>query len=214
MAAGVEEGFQFLQHAVGSLLSDYGWYILFSLIAIYLLVQKLPKSFRGPRRSHLDAAAVEPDAVVRRQEALLAARLKMQEELNTQAEKFKEKQRKVEEEKRKQKIAMWESMQEGKSYKETLKQNQEPEPGASTSAAVPKPRSKGKPLRNAGYNPLSGEGGGLARGDQDAEALQQVDEANSAGVFLLTLAGINLTSHLWLSMVCLTQGFEAGEGLE
>lgn len=38
---------------------------------------------------------LEPDAVVRRQEALLAARLRMQEELNEQAEKFKEKQKKV-----------------------------------------------------------------------------------------------------------------------
>lgn len=33
--------------------------------------------------------------VVRRQEALAAARLRMQEELNAQAEKYKEKQRQV-----------------------------------------------------------------------------------------------------------------------
>ncbi|PKU28275.1 selenoprotein hypothetical protein [Limosa lapponica baueri] len=35
----------------------------------------------------------EPDVVVRRQEALAAARLRMQEELNAQAERYKEKQR-------------------------------------------------------------------------------------------------------------------------
>ncbi|XP_066492071.1 selenoprotein S [Tiliqua scincoides] len=153
-----QEGVQLLQQAVGSLFSDYGWYILFSLIAVYLLVQKLAKSFGSSNRPRMDTTAIEPDAVVRQQEALLAARLRMQEELNAQAEKFKEKQRKLEEEKRKQKIAMWESMQEGKSYKESLQENQKPEP--STSTAVPKPKSDRKPLRGGGYNPLSGEGGG------------------------------------------------------
>ncbi|XP_033023294.1 selenoprotein S isoform X2 [Lacerta agilis] len=154
------EGVQFLQQTVGSLFADYGWYILLSSVAIYLLVQKLSRSFRGKRQPRLDAAAVEPDAVVRRQEALLAARLRMQEELNEQAEKFKEKQKKAEEEKRRQKIVMWESMQEGKSYKETLKRNQEPEPGPSAATSAPKPKPNRKPLRGAGYNPLSGEGGG------------------------------------------------------
>lgn len=38
---------------------------------------------------------LEPDVVVRRQEALAAARLRMQEELNAQAERYKEKQRQV-----------------------------------------------------------------------------------------------------------------------
>ncbi|XP_007423618.2 LOW QUALITY PROTEIN: selenoprotein S [Python bivittatus] len=179
-----QEGVQFLLHAVSSLLSDYGWYILFSLIAIYLLVHKLSKNLQGARKRYAPVTAVEPDAVVKQQEALLAARMKMQEKLNAQAEKFKERQKMVEEEKRRQKIAMWESMQEGKSYKETLQHHQEPKPGASTSKAVSKPKSSRKPLRGDGYNPLSGEGGGLVRGDQDAEALPQVDEANSTGVFL------------------------------
>ncbi|XP_010077352.1 PREDICTED: selenoprotein S [Pterocles gutturalis] len=103
----------------------------------------------------------EPELVVRRQEALAAARLRMQEELNAQAERYKEKQRRLEEEKRRQKIAMWESMQEGKSYKGNLKLNQqEVESGASTSSAVPKSKQNKKPLRGGGYNPLSGEGGG------------------------------------------------------
>lgn len=38
---------------------------------------------------------LEPDVVVKRQEALAAARLKMQEELNAQVEKHKEKLRQV-----------------------------------------------------------------------------------------------------------------------
>ncbi|KGL78010.1 Selenoprotein S, partial [Tinamus guttatus] len=97
---------------------------------------------------------LEPDLVVKRQEALAAARLRMQEELNAQAEKYKEKQKQLEEEKRRQKIAMWENIG-------NLKLNQqELESGASTSSTVPKPKANKKPLRSGGYNPLSGEGGG------------------------------------------------------
>ncbi|NXI58691.1 SELS protein, partial [Chloroceryle aenea] len=132
-------------------------------VAIYLLIQKLSQSLAGRPSSRARAAdaAVEPEAVVRRQEALAAARLRMQEQLNAQAERYKEKQKQLEEEKRRQKIAMWESMQEGKSYKGNLKLNQqEVESGASTSSAVPKSKPNKKPLRGGGYNPLSGEGGG------------------------------------------------------
>ncbi|NWH72963.1 SELS protein, partial [Piaya cayana] len=148
---------------VGSLLASYGWYILLAAVVIYLLIQKVYRSWAARPSSRLGAAdvSVEPDMVVRRQEALAAARLRMQEELNAQAERYKEKQRQLEEEKRRQKIAMWESMQEGKSYKGNLKLNQqEVESGASTSSAVPKSKPNKKPLRGGGYNPLSGEGGG------------------------------------------------------
>ncbi|NXR20763.1 SELS protein, partial [Cinclus mexicanus] len=104
---------------------------------------------------------LEPDVVVRRQEALAAARLRMQEELNAQAERYKEKQRQLEEERRRQKIAMWESMQEGKSYKGNLKLNQQEVESAASASAVPKSKPNKKPLRGGGYNPLSGEGGGM-----------------------------------------------------
>ncbi|XP_077618526.1 selenoprotein S isoform X2 [Crocuta crocuta] len=103
----------------------------------------------------------EPDVVVKRQEALAAARLKMQEELNAQVEKHKEKLRQLEEQKRRQKIEMWDSMQEGKSYKgNARKLPEEDNPGPSTSSTLPKRKSDRKPLRGGGYNPLSGEGGG------------------------------------------------------
>ncbi|XP_050164993.1 selenoprotein S [Myiozetetes cayanensis] len=154
-------GLEVLQHTVGSLLSSYGWYILLAAVAVYLLVQKVSRSLAArPGARGAAEAAEEPDVVVRRQEALAAARLRMQEELNAQAERYKERQKQLEEEKRRQKIAMWESMQEGKSYKGNLKLNQqEAESGASTSA-VPKSKPNKKPLRGGGYNPLSGEGGG------------------------------------------------------
>ncbi|XP_010214071.1 PREDICTED: selenoprotein S [Tinamus guttatus] len=95
---------------------------------------------------------LEPDLVVKRQEALAAARLRMQEELNAQAEKYKEKQKQLEEEKRRQKIAILTNF--------CLCEQQELESGASTSSTVPKPKANKKPLRSGGYNPLSGEGGG------------------------------------------------------
>ncbi|TFK13098.1 protein unc-45-like protein B-like [Platysternon megacephalum] len=158
-----QEGIQALQQSVGSLLASYGWYLLFACVAVYLVVQKLAEKTRAQRRNRPAAAGapLEPDVVVRRQEALAAARFRMQEELNEQAEKFKEKQRELEEEKRRQKIAMWESMQEGKSYKGNLKLNQqEIESTASASSTVPKPKPNKKPLRGGSYNPLSGEGGG------------------------------------------------------
>uniref|UniRef100_A0A8D2AM62 Selenoprotein S n=1 Tax=Sciurus vulgaris TaxID=55149 RepID=A0A8D2AM62_SCIVU len=157
------EGLRFLHVTVGSLLASYGWYILFSCILLYVVFQKLSARLRALRQRQLDQAeaAVEPDVVVKRQEALAAARLRMQEELNAQVEKHKEKLRQLEEEKRRQKIEMWDSMQEGKSYKRNARKPQEEEsPGPSTSSVVPKRKSDKKPLRGGGYNPLTGEGGG------------------------------------------------------
>ncbi|XP_075753039.1 selenoprotein S isoform X1 [Pelodiscus sinensis] len=150
-------GIQALPQLVCSLLASYGWFLLFGCAALYLLLQKMG----APRRIRPSGTAppLEPDVVVRQQEALAAARIRMQEELNAQAEKYKEKQRQLEEEKRRQKIAMWESMQEGKSYKEKRNQ-QEVESDASVSSTIPKSKPNKKPLRGAGYNPLSGEGGG------------------------------------------------------
>ncbi|KAK2501885.1 hypothetical protein MC885_019131 [Smutsia gigantea] len=157
------EGLHFLHITVGSLLATYGWYIVFSCILLYVVFQKLSTRLRALRQRQLDraAAAVEPDIVVKRQEALAAARLKMQEELNAQVEKHKEKLRKLEEEKRRQKIEMWDSMQEGKSYKGNARRSQEEEsPGPSTSSVIPKRKSDRKPLR----------GGDLkGKGDQDEE---------------------------------------------
>ncbi|XP_054858732.1 selenoprotein S isoform X2 [Eublepharis macularius] len=144
---------------VWSLFADYGWFILIGLIALYVLAQNLPRKIREVRSP---PPAYDPDAVAKREEAMMAARRKMQEEFNAQAEMFREKQKEREEEKRKQKIAKWESMKLGQSYKPPLGQSpaEEPDAGPSTSAAAPKPKSEKKPLRSGGFNPLSGEGGG------------------------------------------------------
>ncbi|XP_012867644.1 PREDICTED: selenoprotein S [Dipodomys ordii] len=157
------EGLRVLHATVGSLLATYGWYILFSCIVLYVVIQKLSTRLRALRQRQLEQAeaAVEPDVVVKRQEALAAARLRMQEELNAQVEKHREKLRQLEEERRRQKIGMWDSMQEGKSYRGNARKPQEdntPEP--STSSVIPKRKSDKKPLRGGGYNPLTGEGSG------------------------------------------------------
>ncbi|XP_033901936.2 selenoprotein S-like isoform X1 [Acipenser ruthenus] len=152
------QGVEFLQQTVGALVSDYGWYILFGGVAVYLVIQHLSKR-RGSQESSGPRDVPDPSTVVRRQEALDTSRRRMQEELDAKAEQYKEKQKQLEEEKRRQKIEMWESMQEGKSYKGNTKLSQQQSTEESSSTSVLKPKSGKKPLRS-GFNPLSGEGGG------------------------------------------------------
>nr|XP_033776996.1 selenoprotein S [Geotrypetes seraphini] len=152
------EGVAFLQQTVGSALTDYGWFIFFGGIAAFLVIQRLVGSLRQRQSDAPDAAAADPVMVVRQQEAMAAARLRMQEDLNSQAEKYKEKQKLIEEEKRRQKIEMWENLQEGKSYKGTLRRNQEVPVQESTTSTDRK--TEQRPLRRNDYNPLSGNSSG------------------------------------------------------
>ncbi|XP_075714381.1 selenoprotein S [Rhinoderma darwinii] len=151
----------FLQDTAGTVLSSYGWFILLGCILLYLLKQRFSDNISSLLTS-APRSTEDPGEVVRRQEAVAAARLKMQQELNAQAERFKEKQKQLEEEKRRQKIESWESMKEGKSYKVATRvsQPQEPAPSTSASSAAPKPKPDRKPLRGEGYNPLTGDSGG------------------------------------------------------
>ncbi|CAO2593777.1 Selenoprotein S [Lemmus lemmus] len=83
----------------------------------------------------------------------------MQEGLNGQGENQKEKLRQLEEGQRRQKIEMWDSVQEGRSYRRNTGRPQEDGgAGPSTSFVTPKGKSDKKPLRGSGYNPLTGEG--------------------------------------------------------
>jgi len=144
----------FLQKLAGEVLSQYGWHLLVLTVAVYLLIQYLSK-----RRARQPAPETvqDPVSVVRRQEALEAARKRMQDELDAKAALFREKQLQLEEEKRRQKIEMYDCMQEGKSYKAKSAQNTEEE---SSSTTVLKPKTDKKSLRSTGYSPLSGDGGG------------------------------------------------------
>ncbi|ROL28087.1 Selenoprotein S [Anabarilius grahami] len=112
----------FLLPSVASLLSDYGWYLVFLCVGGFLLIQHLRKNrSTNNQSSPVSAESQDPVSVVRRQEALEASRRRMQEEQDARAEEFREKQQRLEEEKRRQKIEMWESMKEGKSYKGNAK---------------------------------------------------------------------------------------------
>ncbi|XP_051568313.1 selenoprotein S isoform X2 [Myxocyprinus asiaticus] len=149
----------FILPSVSVFLSDYGWYLLFLCVGVYLLIQHLSKNRSWENQSpSVSAANQDPLSVARRQEALEASRQRMQEELDARAAEFKEKQLRLEEEKRRQKIEIWESMKEGKSYKGNAKAEHNTE--EATSSTFLKPKTDKKSLRNNGYNPLSGDGGG------------------------------------------------------
>lgn len=140
------------------LLTQYGWLLLFGTVLLVLLIQQLSRRRPGRSKGH-SPPPEQQDAqhVARRQEAMEASRMKMQEELNAKAAVFKEKQKQQEEEKRRQKIEEWDSMRQGKSCR-GVKLSQTTEEASSSSTAV-KPKSDKKPLRSADYNPLSGQGG-------------------------------------------------------
>ncbi|MEQ2191031.1 hypothetical protein XENOCAPTIV_018867 [Xenoophorus captivus] len=147
-----------LSFTVGDFLSLYGWYLLAVTFTVFLLIQQLRK--RRSSQSQQDSVPqtqLDASLVTKRQEAMEAARRKMQEELDAKAAIFKEKQRQQEEEKRRQKIEEWESMKQGKSCKGHKPSESSEE--ASSSSTVLKPKTDKKPLRSPDYNPLMGQGG-------------------------------------------------------
>ncbi|XP_070822801.1 selenoprotein S [Chaetodon trifascialis] len=149
-----------LSLTAGELLAQYGWHLLVVTVLVYLLIQYLSK--RRSSQSHHSSPPPTPEDVallVKKQEAMEAARRRMQEELDAKAVLFREKQTQQEEEKRRLKVEMWESMQQGKSFKGAAKLSQTTEE-ASSSTTVLKPKTDKKPLRSADYNPLTGQGGG------------------------------------------------------
>ncbi|TMS12883.1 Selenoprotein S [Larimichthys crocea] len=149
-----------VSQTVGWFLSQYGWYLVVVTALVYLLIQYLNKRMSSQSyRSSPPQTPQDAEVVVRNQEAMEAARRRMQEELDAKAAVFREKQKQQEEEKRRQKIEIWESMQQGKSCKGNAKPTQTTEE-ASTSTAATKPKTDKRPLRGADYNPLTGQGGG------------------------------------------------------
>ncbi|KAM9461914.1 selenoprotein S [Clarias gariepinus] len=149
----------FLQTTVSAVFSQYGWFLLVLCVGVYFLIQHISKMRPSQNQSSASAVSQDPSSVVRREEALEASRRRMQAELDAKAAEFKEKQQRLEEEKRQQKIEMWESMKEGKSYKGNARLTQSNDE-ASTSTTVLKPKTDKKSLRSSGYNPLTGDGGG------------------------------------------------------
>uniref|UniRef100_A0A8C1MZ21 Selenoprotein S n=1 Tax=Cyprinus carpio TaxID=7962 RepID=A0A8C1MZ21_CYPCA len=169
----------FLLPSVTAFLSDYGWYVVFMCVGVYLLIQHLHKNrSTDSQSSSVSAASQDPESVVRSQAALEASRRRMQEEQDARAAEFRERQQRLEEEKRRQKIEMWESMKEGKSYRGNAKVAQvsllgRMPPGLrcqvlhlhiishiqqnteeATSSSSLRPKTDKKPLRNSGTQAL------------------------------------------------------------
>ncbi|XP_028289691.1 selenoprotein S isoform X3 [Gouania willdenowi] len=137
---------------MGEFLSLYGWHLLVATIVLYLLILHLKKK-RSSNPRDAGSASETPNAdagfVARRQEAMEAARRKMQEELDAKAVIYREKQKQKEEEKRQQK------MEHYKGIVPSLDMEQ-----SASSSSAGKPKADRKPLRTTDYSPLSGPGGG------------------------------------------------------
>ncbi|KAK2147682.1 hypothetical protein LSH36_541g01039 [Paralvinella palmiformis] len=105
-------------------LEQYGWYVLITVITILYLYAKLSSYFTRKNLAwnrSTDYAQYDSEEVFRRQEAMDAARRRLQEQHEAMAEKYLEEQKKREEEKRKQKIEEWNRHLEGKGYRSKIK---------------------------------------------------------------------------------------------
>jgi len=154
------ESFYFVMYVIQS----YGWFILLGLVVLYLLYRRLQPhldSLHARREHEQDLHRYDSNEVVRRQEAMDAARRKAQEAYNAQAARFAEEQKKKEEEKRKEKIADYERHLEGKGYRSKYRPPSSPSENPTSGGAPGQDKTKKKnTYRQTDYNPLTGTGGG------------------------------------------------------
>jgi selenoprotein S len=142
-------------------LQSYGWYLVFGLVALLYFKNRFSQTFSkvtSSFRASTDEHKYDNDAAFRRQEAIEAARRRLQEQMDAQAARYAEEMKKKEEEKRAQKLEDWERYQEGKGYRSKYRPPEE-----TTSAATGPSSSASKKkstLRPADYNPLVGGGTG------------------------------------------------------
>ncbi|KAM9318155.1 selenoprotein S [Pholidichthys leucotaenia] len=149
-----------VSEVAAEVMAQYGWTLLVLAVVVYLFIQYLSKRRRRQEAgSRVAESPEDATEVVRRQEKREAFWRKKQEELDVKSVDYKEKQKQQEEAKRRQKIEMWDSLQQGKSYKGAARLSQTGEE-TGTSATTLKPKTDKKPFRGSDYNPLSGQGGG------------------------------------------------------
>uniref|UniRef100_X1ZNY5 Selenoprotein S n=1 Tax=Capitella teleta TaxID=283909 RepID=X1ZNY5_CAPTE len=105
-------------------LQQYGWFVVFGVALAYFLKSKIQPHL-DQRRQQTESAAHHkgPDAFMAREEALQAARARMQAKHDEEVQMYAEKQKKEEEERRKAKIDGFDRYQEGKGYRSPLKSN-------------------------------------------------------------------------------------------
>lgn len=138
-------------------ISSYGWYCLIAGIAVAILFRKYSpalQSWQRKREEEQEAALYHknPDIVLAREAALEASRMRMQQEYERNSREAAEKQRIKDEQKRQEKIEVYEAQQRGEGGR-TLRSR--PETGAPKHTKTDKKKSTFR----QDYNPLLGDGG-------------------------------------------------------
>jgi len=138
-------------------LENYGWYLIFLALLFFFLWHKYGRSIVstvGSSNSNIEMMKkYDENDLYRKQEAMLAARMKMQEVQNRMSAQYAEMEKQKEEERRQRKLDEWKQFQEGKGYHN--KQHFEEAPSVTK---IPK-SSKKPSLRPDNYNPLMGNSG-------------------------------------------------------
>lgn len=144
---------------VSNIIADYGWFLLFGLIGLYVLWKKLlePKweKWRAARADSQESARYhkDPDLALRRMQGMEAARQRMQALHSEAALKHLDKMKEKEETKRLEKIEDWERHKKGLGYCNKIKVQETESLSQTTSKNT-------KHLSNNDYNPLVGSSGG------------------------------------------------------
>lgn len=137
----------------------YGWLLVAIGLICYFVWTRIRDRFyemyeKSVERREL--ARTDPTTVVARQEAMAAARERMQREADEKSRRYAEKQKEDEERKRAERVEDWDRHQRGEGYRSRVKK-----PAQSDAAAASQSNPKKKrTLRDSDYNPLMGHGGG------------------------------------------------------
>ncbi|XP_070548480.1 selenoprotein S-like isoform X2 [Ptychodera flava] len=137
-------------------LAQYGWFIVFGIIALIFLKNKFEPSLQKLKKKREDnyyAQHYDATTTQARHESMMAARLRMQERYDEDARIAEEERKKKEEQKRKEKIEDWDRHVEGKGYRSKIYKSEDV---PSTSSSTNKDKKPKQQLRQNDYNPLMG----------------------------------------------------------
>ncbi|XP_066975727.1 selenoprotein S-like [Macrobrachium rosenbergii] len=156
--------------SITSTIEANGWYILGLLILLYIVKINLQPKISAWRRKREEAeelAAVhkDPDRYLERELALDKARQKLQQQYNQNAEQWIEKQKELEEKKRREKVEDWERHERGEGYRNKSRNTASAAAApASNASSATGDKKSGKPKLRPEYNPMTGDiGGGSCR---------------------------------------------------
>ncbi|XP_065063208.1 selenoprotein S-like [Rhopilema esculentum] len=142
-----------------NILEKYGWFIILGIVLLFFVLKKLKPFFqkwKSQMEDYSNKKSDDPNHIYQQHESMEKARKRLQEKIDLDVEKAKERKQQLEAEKRREKIEDWERHQLGKGYRSKIKKPHEETPAPDSSKPKPKPK---KPLRPDDYNPLMGQGG-------------------------------------------------------